>query len=321
MSRIVTGRVNLKVALLPLGDVVEAAIEAVRPQAQDRRVALEVSIASDTPPVMGDAERLQQVVWNLLTNAVKFTEPGGHVQVRVYQTGSKVSVTVADDGVGIDPSALAYVFDRFRQEDSSAARRHGGLGLGLAIVRHFVELHGGTVRAWSEGRGRGATFTVALPVAAVRVPARVSEGAAPSAWDGKAPGKLTGVRVLVVDDDPDSRELIGEVLRRAGATVIAVGTAADALGALSTERPDIVVSDLGMPGEDGFALIRRIRALPEHAAARVTVLALSAYTRLADQQFAYAAGFDAHLAKPVNPTTLVDSIARLTVTALRPTTR
>ena len=311
MSRIVTGRVALKVATLYMNDLIDAAVEAIRPTAAEKGVTVDLVYEPDAPAVIGDAERLQQVVWNLLTNAVKFTEPGGRIAVRLYQAGSKVNVTIVDDGIGIDPAVLPHVFDRFRQEDSSTSRRHGGLGLGLAIVRHFVELHGGTVRAWSEGRGQGATFTVSLPVAAVRLSEASAER--PDPWDAEVLGgsALKKARVLVVDDDRDSRELIGEVLRRAGAVVFVAGTATEALGMLAAERPDVVVSDLGMPGEDGFALIKRIRALPDEISAHVPVLALSAYARLGDQLFTASVGFDAQLAKPVNPATLVDAVARL----------
>jgi PAS domain S-box-containing protein len=319
MSRIVTGQVTLKVSMLPMQEVIGAAVEAVQPMATEKGVTIQVAYEPDTPAVMGDAERLQQVVWNLLTNAVKFTDSGGRVGVRLYQAGSKVNVTVADDGVGIEPAALPHVFERFRQEDSSTTRRHGGLGLGLAIVRHFVELHGGTVRAWSEGRGRGATFTVSLPVAAVRTPAKVSDAAEPSMAVAQTGAHLQGVRVLIVDDDRDSRELIGEVMRRAGAAVFVVGSTANALGVLASESPDVIVSDLGMPSEDGLALIRRIRSLPDNAGGGLPVLALSAYTRRADQQLALAAGFDAHLAKPVNPATLIQAVKRLATRA--PTVR
>ena len=311
MSRIVTGRVVLKARTLYVNDLIDAAVETVRPTATEKGVSIDFTYERDTPAVIGDAERLQQVVWNLLTNAVKFTEPGGRVEVRLYQAGSKVNVTVADDGIGIAPSALPHVFDRFRQEDSSTTRRHGGLGLGLAIVRHFVELHGGSVRAWSEGRGRGATFTVSLPVAAVRLPEATAETRDPWPAPSLAASALKDVRVLVVDDDRDSCELLAEVLRRAGAQVFVAGTASEALGTLASDRPDVVVSDLGMPGEDGFALIKRIRALPDRVSAAVPVLALSAYTRRADEQFTSSAGFDAQLAKPVDPSTLVDAIARV----------
>ena len=316
MSRIVSGRITLKTTMLYLQEVIDAAIEAVRPMAAEKNVAIDATFEPDTPAVMGDAERLQQVVWNLLTNAVKFTDGGGRVGVRLSQAGSKVCVTVVDNGVGIESAALPYVFDRYRQEDSSTTRRHGGLGLGLAIVRHFVGLHGGTVRAWSEGRGRGATFTIFLPVAAVRMPPAGGAGHDAQTSVVMPVAALKHVRALVVDDDTDSRELVGEVLRRAGATVLAVGTAGDALGVLATEHVDVVVSDLGMPGEDGFALIRRIRALPDRADVRV--LALSAYMRHADQHFAMATGFDGHLAKPVDPATLVDAVARLVLAGAPP---
>jgi CheY-like chemotaxis protein len=220
-------------------------------------------------------------------------------------------MTITDSGVGIDAATLPHIFDRFRQGDRSAGSREGGLGLGLALVRHFLELHGGTVSAWSAGKGRGSTFTVRLPVAAVRITDRRrldrTETDAPSFGEGL----LKGIRVVVVDDDRDSRDLICEVLRGAGATVFAAASAGQALGTLVVEHPDAIVSDLGMPGEDGFALIKRVRTLPDPRLAGVPALALSAHTRSADQRIALAAGFTDHLAKPVEPAKLVDAVLRL----------
>jgi PAS domain S-box-containing protein len=311
MSRIVTGRVVLKVTTLSLGDVIDAAAEAIRPVAAEKGIGISVEYEPGTPGVIGDPERLQQVLWNLLTNAVKFTERGGHVRIRLFQAGSRVSVCVTDDGIGIDEAVLPHVFERFRQGDSSTTRAHTGLGLGLAIVRHFVELHGGTVRAWSDGPGRGASFTVTLPVAAVRLSETVPKEPEAAPALTLADVRLKGMRVAVVDDDRDSRELICEVLRFAGATVFTASSAMEALGVLTAERPDVLVSDLGMPGEDGFALIKRIRTLPDAALARMPALALTAYSRAADQQIARTAGFDAYFAKPVEPAALVEAVQRL----------
>jgi CheY-like chemotaxis protein len=314
MSRIVSGRLSLRVETLRLKEVVQAAVDTVRPSAAEKAITLEVDCEPDTPPVLGDPERLQQVVWNLLTNAVKFTQAGGWVRVQLYRSGPRVSCSVSDNGAGIPEELLPHVFERFRQGDSSTTRSQGGLGLGLAIVRHLVELHGGSVRAWSDGPGRGATFTVAFPVAAAggvvgRPAATISVASAPGSEQ-----PLKRVRVLVVEDDRDSRELISEILGRAGAAVLLAGTVHDALGNVVGERPDVIVSDLGIPGEDGFSLMRRVRRLPEQDLARIPALALTAYAHPTDLQLALAAGFTTYLPKPVEPRELVLAVARLAMT-------
>ena len=311
MSRIITGRVTLKMKTLYLAEVIDAAVEALQPSAAEKNITVRVEHEPNTPAVIGDAERLQQVVWNLLTNAVKFTDRGGRICIRLFQAGSKVAITVTDNGAGIAPEVLPHVFERFRQEDSSTSRRHSGLGLGLAIVRHFVELHGGVARAWSEGHGRGSTFTVSLPVAAVRLPEPVVKHTTLAPSVGVFSERLKGIRVVVIDDDRDSRELIGEVMRHAGAVLFTAANAAEGLGKIVGERPDVVVSDLGMPGEDGFSLLKRVRALGDPDVAQVRVLALTAYSRSTDRGLALNAGFDAYLAKPVDPPTLVEAVARL----------
>jgi CheY-like chemotaxis protein len=268
--------------------------------------------------VVGDFERLQQVIGNLLNNALKFTPRGGWVRARLYRAGTRVNLSVSDNGLGIDEELLPRVFDRFRQADASTSRAQSGLGLGLAIVRHIVELHGGSVRAASDGPGRGATFIVSLPVAAARVTerpaaARRSETSGSTSPDMAEPGpQLKHVRALVVDDDSDSRELLAQILRTAAAFVLTTGTTTEALGIMVAERPDVVISDLGLPEEDGLALITRIRALPDPELARVPALACSAYARDVDRRHALAAGFSAYLVKPVDPRTLVDTVARLT---------
>jgi PAS domain S-box-containing protein len=324
MSRIMNGRLVMDVVMLRLSDVVDAAVEAARPTADDRGITLTVASEPETPPVLADPDRLQQVVANLLGNALKFTPRGGRVRVRLGHTGSKVILTVSDNGIGIAGDLLSHVFDRFRQGDGSMSRAHGGLGLGLAIVRHIVELHGGTVQASSEGPGQGATFSVAVPVAAVKVSPREARGtrttASTSALDRNvaAEGRLKSARVVVIDDDRDSRELIATILRQAGAVVFTAGSANEALGTLAVERPDAVVSDLGMPIEDGFSLMRRIRALPDGDLARTPALALTAYARTIDQRLALTAGFNAYRAKPVDPVDLVDAVARLSLRASAP---
>jgi PAS domain S-box-containing protein len=314
MSRIVNGRLALRMETLDLAEVVQAAVDTVGPAATEKAVSVEVDRETGTPPVLGDPERLQQVVWNLLTNAIKFTKPGGWVRVRLYRAGPRVNCSVSDNGTGITEDLLPHVFEPFRQGESSTTRSPAGLGLGLAIVRHLVELHGGSVRAWSDGPGQGATFTVALPVAAAPGAVRAAAGITSSPSASAASQALKGLRVLVIDDDRDSRELIGEILRRAGAIVFTAGTAHEALGNVIGERPDVVVSDLGMPGEDGYSLIRRIRRLPDDELARVPALALTAYAHAGDLQLALAAGFGAYLPKPVEPAELVTAVARLATT-------
>jgi PAS domain S-box-containing protein len=316
VSRIVTGRLALRITTLDLREVVEAAVEAARPLATEKGLTVGAICEPGTPPVIGDPERLQQVVSNLLNNALKFTPRGGWVRVRLYQAGSRVNLSVSDNGHGIEEKLLPRVFDRFRQADGSTSRSQGGLGLGLAIVRHIVELHGGGVRASSDGPGRGATFIVSLPIGAARVADRpgAARGAETASWTSPdtAPGPdLKNVRALVVDDERDSRELLAQILRTAGALVFTTGTTADALGIMVTERPDVVISDLGLPEEDGFTLITRIRALPDPELATVPTLACSAYARDLDRRHALAVGFSGYLVKPVDPRHLVDTVARL----------
>lgn len=264
--------------------------------------------------IAGDEDRLQQVVWNLLANAVKFTPSGGHVRVRAARVGPHVEITVADTGAGIHAEFLPHVFERFRQADATTTRAHGGLGLGLAIVRHLVEMHGGTVRAESEGPGQGATFTVTLPVRAVAAAGQggASREAAVRAVSATRDAlALTGMRVLVVDDEADARELLVTVLEQFGAEPRAAGSVAEALEVLEELRPDVIVSDIGMPGEDGYVLLRKVRMLE---AARgspcIPAVALTAYARGEDRRRALMAGFRMHVAKPVEPVELAEAIAR-----------
>jgi PAS domain S-box-containing protein len=303
ISRIITGRMALNLRPLALDEVVKAAAESIRPAATAKQIRLDVS-AGPVSHVLGDPSRLQQIVWNLLSNAVKFTGQGGRVAVTIGQEGSHVGVTVSDTGVGIESELLPHVFDRFRQADSSMTRQHGGLGLGLAIVRHLVELHGGTVRASSGGEGQGATFTVSFPV----VPAderRATTTAPPPA----RPVSLSGSRILVVDDDPDALEFVGEVLRRAGSAVITVRSAAEAVVAIVSHRPTMVLTDLGMPDEGGLTLIERIRGLEDPQLRRIPAVALTAYASAADRHQALAGGFQGHLVKPIDPVDLVNAVA------------
>jgi len=304
VSRIVTGKLRLQARPVRLPAVIRSAIEAVEAAALAKAVALEARIDPDLPVVLGDPDRLQQVLWNLLSNGIKFTPRGGRVMVTVTGGADEVLITVADTGAGIKPEFLPHVFERFRQAESSTNRAYGGLGLGLAIVRHLVELHGGSVSVASEGEGRGSTFTVRLPVAsAVRMPAERAPVAVTS--DTPAVPSLTGLHILVVDDEADAREVMRFMLERGGARVRIADSAAAALDAVREERPDLVISDIGMPIEDGYVMVRRLRAM-EDGARRVPAIALTAYASEEDSRRARVAGFDAHLSKPVDPARLIE---------------
>jgi PAS domain S-box-containing protein len=312
VSRIVTGKLRLQARPVRLPAVVRAALEAVEPAALARSVTLETRIEPDLPAVMGDPDRLQQVLWNLLSNGIKFTPKGGRVTVSVAARNSEVMLTVADTGAGIKREFLPHVFERFRQAESSTNRAYGGLGLGLAIVRHLVELHGGSVAVQSEGEGQGATFSVRLPVAAAtrtaeRAPAAVTtEGSV-----GQLGQSLTGLRLLIVDDEADAREVMRFMLERGGAQVRTADSAAQALDAIREARPDLLISDIGMPVEDGYVLVRRLRAMEEGLGRRLPAIALTAYASEEDTRRALTAGFDAHLSKPVDPARLIDIAAGL----------
>ncbi|MFT3915714.1 MAG: ATP-binding protein [Anaeromyxobacteraceae bacterium] len=313
VSRIVRGELKLDVRPLELLTVVEAAVEAVRPAAEARGIGLGAALLPHTARVAGDPGRLQQVFWNLLVNAIKFTPPGGRVEVRLEERGDEVVVEVADTGAGIDPAFAPHLFERFRQADSSSTRVHGGLGLGLSIVRQLVEAHGGTAGAASPGPGRGSVFTVRLP--AVKGRPRRSASSPAVAPAGPAPraalAPLDRLRILVVDDDEDSREVLRAILEDAGAAVTAAGSVQAALQHFDGAPPDLLVSDIGMPGEDGYALIRRVRALPPERGGRVPAAALTAYTQAEDREHALAAGFHAWLTKPIEPADLTAAVARL----------
>jgi PAS domain S-box-containing protein len=313
VSRIITGKLRLQARPLQLAASVESAIDAVRPTADAKGVDIGCEMEDEVGPVSGDPDRLQQVLWNLLSNAVKFTPQGGRIDVRLGQVGPSVEITVSDTGEGITPEFLPYVFERFRQVDSTAARVHGGLGLGLAIARHLVELHGGSIRAQSPGVGQGATFSVRLPIMAA--PARPPRGetrprpAAGVAADGAL--ALEGKRVLVVDDQADARGYLTVALQQCGAEVVTAASAREALDALQRRHPDVLVSDIGMPGEDGFALIEKVRALDPASGGRVPAVALTAYARNEDRTRALMAGYDMHLPKPVDPHTLADAVRQV----------
>lgn len=312
VSRIVTGKLRLSTGIVDVGAVVEAAVETVRAAAQAKRVSLEADVEQDLGTIVADEDRVQQILWNLLSNAVKFTPPDGRVRVSARRDGDCVELVVVDTGEGIDPDFLPYVFDRFRQFDGSTTRRHGGLGLGLAIVRHLAELHGGTVRAESRGRGQGAEFTVRLPVSPATERAAEAERVTPPPPRRTKIERrklLLGRDVLVLDDDGDMRDLIRMILEDAGASVRVCGCVHDALEALEESPPDVAVSDLAMPGEDGFAFAGRVRASTVEAARDIPLVAMTAYARAEDRRRVLAAGFDRHVAKPIEPDELVEALA------------
>jgi PAS domain S-box-containing protein len=314
VSRIITGKLRLNFHPVELVPVIEAALDTVRPAAEAKDIQIESRLDPSAGLVLGDPNRLQQVVWNLLSNAVKFTPKSGRVLVRLELIHSRVQISVSDTGQGISPEFLPYVFDRFRQADSSSTRSHGGLGLGLAIVRHLVELHGGTVHAHSPGIRQGATFFVNLPLMAVAHRASAPEQIQPPVKNEVLTSSLPsldGLRVLVVDDEADARELLIAALGQYGAEVTAVAAVAEAIEALQRLQPNVLVSDIGMPGEDGYALIRQVRALAAEQGGQIPVVALTAYARAEDRTQAILAGFQLHVPKPVNPAELAAVIANL----------
>ncbi len=322
VSRIIRGKLRLNVRAVAPAAIIEAAVEAVRPAVEAKGIRLQVVLDGGAGIVSGDPDRLQQVVWNLLSNAIKFTPKDGRVQVLLTRVNSHLEIIVSDTGPGIDADFLPFVFDRFRQADPSSTRMHGGLGLGLAIVRHLVELHGGTVSVETRGAEPGATFKVMLPLMAVHQTAFAEQptaGATDAAVHPTAGGRTTldcppqlhGLRVLVVEDEPDARELLVAVLTQCEAEVLAVSNVAEALLKLEEWRPDVLISDIEMPGEDGYALIRRIRALPAERGGRIPAAALTAYARAEDRMRALLAGFQIHLPKPVEPTELAAVVASL----------
>ena len=314
VSRIVAGTMRLAPQPVDLVAVTGAALDVVRPLAAARNVHLALAPAPDNRPVSGDAGRLQQVVWNLLANAIKFTPEGGRVDVFVEPSNGCMELRVVDTGQGISPDFLPHVFERFRQADAARTQRHTGLGLGLALVRQLVELHGGTVEAASPGVGRGATFTVRLPELAVAHAGDTGGTAerriAASATSPRPLGpRLDALRILVVDDSADGRALTSVLLTQAGARVIAVASVRDALQALAAERPDVLVSDIGLPDEDGYALIRHIRQHEADHGGFLPAVALTGYARAEDRARVLAAGFQAHVTKPVEAVELTAAIA------------
>lgn len=304
VSRIITGKLRLEFVACELDGVIEAAAQSIRPTAEAKGVRLQVLLEPHVGPVFGDRERLQQVVWNLLSNGVKFTNKGGVVQVTLQRINSHVEIAVNDTGVGIRADFLPHVFDRFRQADGSTTRNYGGLGLGLAIVRHLVELHGGAAWAESAGEQQGSRFTVRLPAMNANEPRLPEELKQPAVATVEAPERqpssLSGLRVLVVDDEIDARSLLTTMLERCGAQVVAVGSAREGLESVEAWQPDVLIADIGMPVEDGYGLIKKIRALPKERGGQTPALALTAYARTEDRVRALSEGYQVHLAKPVD---------------------
>jgi PAS domain S-box-containing protein len=315
VSRIITGNLRLDVRQVEPGSFIVAAVEALRPAAEAKGVRIRRVLDTGVVSVVGDPARLQQVVWNLLSNAIKFTPKGGSVQVGLERIDSHIQITVSDTGAGIKAEFLPHVFERFRQADQKTTRHHGGLGLGLAIVRHLVELHGGTVEADSPGEGRGATFVVKFPVVAVYQKETLAGRVRPAAGDSLPaydyPERLDGLKVLVVDDEADARELFKAGIGQCGADVVTASSAREALATLQEMRPDLLISDIGMPGEDGYELIRRVRALPAARGGKIPAIALTAYARTEDRLRALRAGYQMHIAKPVELAELVTVMASL----------
>ncbi len=319
VSRMISGKMRLDVTALDLGDVIDAAVETILPAASAKDIAIHVTVDPASRTMMGDAIRLQQAVWNLLSNAVKFTEAGGRVDVETRVDNGHIELTVTDSGVGIDAAFLPYVFDRFRQADVSSTRTHAGLGLGLAIVRHLLELHGGRVRAESEGRNAGTRFVLRLPrkhsplpAQDARKPAGIS--AAPAAPDLP---RFDGLRILIVDDDRESCDMMLEALRGFGASVWCATSATEAISKLPECRPDLVLSDIAMPGRDGYAVLSEVRQVEAALGRRVPVAAVSAHAHAEDRERAIAAGFDQYLAKPVDPAALASTVKALVAIGTR----
>ena len=309
MSSILSGRLRLEVQRLDLAGIIEQVVMTVLPTAEAKQVRI-TKILGSAGAVQGDPARLQQMIWNLLTNAIKFTPKGGKVQVTLARENSEIVVTVSDTGKGISAQFLPHVFDRFRQEDTGLQRQSGGLGLGLAIVKQLAELHGGRVQAHSDGDNRGATFTLRFPVPSAHAPNPAMQAA--SAAAPSAPRTLEGIRVLVLEDDNDARELVEQLLRDAGAQVSSASNGAQGLQLRAEMQPDVVLSDVGMPGMDGYEFVRRMRKQDlELARPAVPAIALTALARTEDRQSALLAGFQAHIAKPVNPTELIVVVASL----------
>ena len=315
LSRISAGKLKLDDERVDVASVVEAVVDSLRPAADERAITLELRVPRTPVIVIGDSGRLQQIFSNLVANAVKFTSREGHVQVRVNRIGSQAQIQVIDDGAGIDQEFLPHVFDRFRQAETAKTRAHGGLGLGLAIVRELVHAHHGSVIAESPGKGRGSTFTVTLPIPAV-IPSHIEPANLQVA--GTEEPSTAELRILIVDDDADARELIALVLGSRGALIQSASSASEALESVRRDAPDLIIADIGMPREDGYVLIQRLRTLErERSLKRLSAIALTAYASTSDRDQALAAGYDLHLTKPVGPGDLLMAVAKFRKTVQR----
>jgi signal transduction histidine kinase len=320
LSLIVSGRIRLEIDRIDLVSAVQSAIEAVRVSAGQKGIEITQVLDPKAGPVRGDTSRLQQIVWNLLTNAVKFTPEGGKIHVVVRRVSSRVAISVTDSGIGIRQELLPIIFEQFRQGDNSLTRKYGGLGIGLAVVKNLVELHGGYVEVHSAGEGQGATFTVSLPVCVLKEDFQETGDQRPGlAISGEVAAALAGLRVLVVEDDLDTADLVARVLREYGIGVEFVLSTHEALGRLKEGRFDVLLSDIGMPGQSGYALIADVRALPPRQNGSIPAAALTALARSEDRQRALLAGFDTHLAKPVDPNELIALVASLSLRSRRRT--
>jgi CheY-like chemotaxis protein len=317
LSRIVSGRLKLEAQPVDIETVFRAAVDIIRPSAEAKRITLETVALGGTCKVWGDASRLQQAVWNLLSNAVKFTSEGGHIRAQVDFAPGQVEITIADSGIGIEPEFLPYVFERFRQADGSSTRRYGGLGLGLAIVHHVVEMHGGVVSAFSAGKGQGSTFRIILPVMApFKEPlAQVAPESKPEALSTAASKEkshvLDHVRVLVVEDDQDTLDLLKLILDDSGADVATAPSVKEAIDVFEHWRPDVLVSDIAMPEQDGYQLIGQVRSHDSEHGGNVPAVALTAYATGDDRKRVLAAGFQMHLSKPITPDELITVLTSL----------
>jgi PAS domain S-box-containing protein len=309
ISRIITGQMRLDFHTVNLIESIETALNSLRPAASAKEISIAKSIESAGIFIMGDANRLQQILWNLLSNAVKFTPPRGKIEIVLREIDNFAQMIVRDDGHGIAPEFLPFVFERFRQADGSSKRKHGGLGLGLSIVKNLVEMHGGTIIAESDGDGAGASFTLMFPLLFAQKPD--APEAAIISFGKLSESDFNGVRILVVDDDADSREMLQFLLEDSKAQIKTTGSASEALEQFATFKPDVLISDLGMPEMDGYDLIRQIRALPSETGKRTPAIALTGYVSLEEQQRVEDAGFDIHVAKPVDFNKLMETIKRL----------
>jgi PAS domain S-box-containing protein len=314
MSRIITGKLRLNVRPVELAPIIEAVVDSVRPAADSREIHIKTALEPLMSPVSGDPDRIQQIIWNLLTNAIKFTPKGGCIDVRLERVHSHIEITVSDTGQGISPDFLVHVFERFRQSDSSSTRTHGGLGLGLSIVRQLVELHGGTVTAQSAGESLGTIFKVILPLLSINQ--ELSDVDMTSTLIGSKTltlwqPSLNDLRVLIVEDEPDARELVAAVLTARGAEVVSVGSAGEALEEMDRQRFDVLVSDIGMPSMDGYELIEKVRQLPTERGGKIPAAALTAYAGVEDRMRVLSSGYQMHIPKPVEPAELTTVVANL----------